>query len=112
MMTVGILSKIGLRQLEQSLRRPLTILLHMHESAGKLNQSLVKIPIRSLTIRQPQFLQNIMRLIEQLTIKAVEITQIMCIQFLAAKLFDSRCNVSALLAHAEQTTVLRPKSKV
>lgn len=53
-----------------------------------------------------------MRLIEQLPVEAVEISEVMRILFLATKLFNPCRDVSALPAHRGQSKVLSLKSKV
>lgn len=95
-----ILFQIHPGQLQQRLRRTTPILLHMHKRTGKLNQSFVEIAIRSTAIRQPKFLQNIVRLVEQLPVEAIEVTQVVGVEFLPLERFNPSRDVSALFAHA------------
>ena len=71
----------------------------MHKSPCQLNQPLVKIPIRTLLIRQPQILQDIMRLIKQLPVETVEKPQIMGIVIASLEGLDHGGNTGALMAH-------------
>ena len=71
-----IFSQICLRELEQGGRWTQAVFLKMHKCAGELDQSLVKIPVRALTVRQPQILQHIMRLVKFLRVEQREVTGI------------------------------------
>jgi len=64
------------RQAQQSARRLTPVFLEMHKSPGQLNEALVKVPNRSFPERQPQGLQNLMRLKELLTVERFEKTQV------------------------------------
>jgi len=65
----GIFFQVRPRQFEQRRCRTQAVLLQMHESAGQLNQSLVEIPIHAVTIRQPQILKNVVRLVKFLLVE-------------------------------------------
>lgn len=95
----GILFKICLGQPQQRLRRTAPILLHMHERTGQLDQTFVEIAIKPAAIRQPKLLQNIVRLVEQLSVETIEVTKIVGVEFLSLERFNPSRDVSALLAH-------------
>src|SRR5450759_867195 len=99
-----ILPQIRLGESEQGRRRFKPVLLQMDKSAGQLNQSLVKIAVKPRPVRQPQFFQNIMRLVKKLPVETLEITEIMSIQFLPAKLLNQLCNLPALFAHTNKVS--------
>jgi hypothetical protein len=55
----------------------------MDERTGQLDEALVKISVDAGLIREPQIFEDIMRLVKKLAIEAVEITEVMGIQFLS-----------------------------
>lgn|ERR1043166_851300 len=73
----------------------------MHESARELNQPLVERAVRFVPVREPQFLQHVVRLVKELPVEAVEESEVVGVQFLPAKGIYELRNVRALLAHAE-----------
>ena len=75
------------------------MLLQMNKRAGKLDESLVKIAIRPLPILQPEFLQSIMRFVEESLVETLEVTEVMGIEISAATGVDPLGNLRALLAH-------------
>src|SRR5579863_6627169 len=77
----------------------------MHKGARQLDQPLVKIPIRSFPVDQPQILENIVRLVKQLAVKAIEITEVMGIQILSLKGLDHLGDPRALVTHAPKITI-------
>lgn len=94
-----IFCQIAARELEERARRAETVLLQMHKSPGELNQSFVEIAIKPAPVRQPQFLQHIVRLVEKLAVKTVEESQVVRIQVLATEGFNALCDLTTLLAH-------------
>jgi len=71
----------------------------MHERPGQLDQSLVEIPVRPFPVRQPKFLQHVMRLIEKLIVEAIKEAKVVSGQFPPLKGCDALCNVPTFLAH-------------
>ena len=69
---VGKILHIRLCQGEQSRSRTQTSLLHMNKSPGELNQALVEQTIGCVPIGQPELLENLVGLVEQLPIKALD----------------------------------------
>ena len=80
----------------------------MDKRARQLDQPLEKISARPFPVRQPKLLQDIMRLVKQLTVETLEVTQIVRVQLLSAKLFDHRRDLAAFFAHAKSLTEAPP----
>jgi hypothetical protein len=95
---IGIRLKIVARQFEQCRSRSKAILLKMNKSAGELNQALVKRAIRPVPVCQPQFLQDVVGLIKQGLIKALEIAQVMGVKAPALAALDQSGDLCALFA--------------
>ena len=72
----------------------------MHKGARQLDQALVKIPVGPPFVGQPQILEDIMRLIKQLAIETVKISEIMRIQVPALKRLDHAGDAGAFVTHA------------
>lgn len=104
----GIFLKIILRQFQQRLRRPASVFLHVHKRTGQLDQALVKISVGTVPVRQPQFLQHVMRFVKKLAVEAIEEAEVMRVQFLSAKLFNACRNMPAFFAHVR---ILSSKSR-
>lgn len=69
-----IFFQICLCELEQGGSGTQAVFLEMHKRAGKLDQSLVKIPVCTVAVRQPQILQHIVRLVKFLHVEQREVT--------------------------------------
>jgi len=93
--------KVGPGQFEQRSSGSKPAFLQMHECPGQLDQSFVKCTIRTVSFRQPERLENIVRLVKQSTIEAFEISEIMRVQILIPASFDQRRNFCAFLAHRQ-----------
>jgi hypothetical protein len=72
----------------------------MHKGAGQLDEALVKIPVGTVFIRKPQIFKDIVRLIKQLAVEAVKITEIMGSEFLSLKRLNHQNNARAFVTHA------------
>jgi hypothetical protein len=92
--------EVGARQLEQRGGGPQAVFLQMHKGAGQLDEALVKIAIGTVFIRKPQILKDIVRLIKELAVEAVEITEVMGSEFLSLKRFNHQDNTRAFVTHA------------
>ena len=64
-----------------------------------------------MLVRQPEFFENIVRLVKQLAIETIEIAEVMSVQFAALKCRDAFRDLAALFAHALQSEALSLKSK-
>src|SRR5262249_39286640 len=71
----------------------------MNESARQLDQSFVESAIRSGALSEPEFFQHIVRFVEKLAIKALEVTEVMGVQVAAVETFDQRGDLAAFLIH-------------
>jgi ArsR family transcriptional regulator, arsenate/arsenite/antimonite-responsive transcriptional repressor len=100
-MLAGILPQIRVCQLEQSCRWFEPVFLQMDEGAGQLNQPFEKIAVHALPIRQPKFFQDVMRLIEELAVKAFKVTQVMRIQIVSLEFVNQLQNLAAFFAHTD-----------
>lgn len=76
-----VLLEIGCGELKQSSRGAKAVLLQMNKRAGELNQPFVKSAVRLLPLRQPKFLQHVVRFVEKTTIETLEITKIVRVIF-------------------------------
>ena len=72
----------------------------MNESAGKLNQAFIEQSGVGATLRQPQVFKNIMGFVKELTIKTVEIADIMGIEIRAGILLNGFGNTFTFATHA------------
>src|ERR1044071_6475574 len=100
-MECGILAQVRAREFEQRRGRLKPLFLQVNESAGQLNQALVKIAVRSFLLRQPHFFKDIVRFVKELAVEAIEVSQVMGIKSLAAKSFNHRGDAWGLAAHRE-----------
>ena len=71
-----IFFEINLRELEHGGSRSQPVLLQMHECTSELDETLVKVTIRTLPVSQPKIFQHIMRLVKLLTIEQHKIAGI------------------------------------
>lgn len=94
-----VLPQIIPRQPEQGRRRLQPLFLQMHERPRQLDKPFVVGVVRAFPVQQPQILQHIVRLIEELLIETLEETDVMGIQCLPPPLLDHRRYLRALLAH-------------
>jgi hypothetical protein len=79
-----------------------TFLLQMDEGAGELNEAFVKEIVRLTPLRQPQLLEDIVRLIKELLIKALEIPQIMRVHVLPAQTLNHGSDAGRFFAHGQK----------
>src|SRR5260370_42498328 len=79
----------------------------MHESAGELNEALVKKSVRQRASSQPKLLQHVMRVVEKLPVKTLQIPKVMGFQNLPVNPLYKKCNFSAFLPHPYS---LKPKA--
>jgi hypothetical protein len=98
-MFMRIFFQVVTGKLEQSGGGTEPVFLKMHERAGELDESLVKISIRAVSVFKPQMLQHIVRLEKKLMVETVEIGEIVCVQFPSLERFDHRGNAGAFFAH-------------
>ena len=76
------------------------ILLKVNEGAGELNQAFVEMIIGLAALTKPEFLQDIVRFVEELFVEAFEIAKVMRIKALAFQRLDHFGDARAFLAHA------------
>ena len=98
-MDARIFFQIRLRQLEQRGGWTQPVFLQMHECARQLDEALVKISVRAVAVGQPQILEHIVRLVKKLAVEAVEIAEVMRVQFLSPEGFDHRGDAGAFVTH-------------
>lgn len=79
----GILLEIALGQFEKGFRGFEPVLLQMHKRACELNEPLEKQIARSLPLGQPKLFENVVGLIIELLVEALEVTQVMGIEFVS-----------------------------
>src|SRR5271154_6001765 len=86
----------------------------MHERARELDESLVKISIRAVSVFEPQIFQHIVRLVEKLAVEAVEIAEVMRVEFVSLEGFDHRGDAGAFVTHGGmlKSNGRSPKAKV
>jgi hypothetical protein len=94
-----IFFKIGAGEFEQRGRRAQPIFLQMNESAGELDEPLIKRIIRPLTIPEPKLLQHIVRLIKKRPVEAFKIPEVMRVQILTPATVDQGRDFGALFTH-------------
>jgi hypothetical protein len=84
------------------------------ERPGELDEALVEPVIGAASAGEPQLLQNIVGFVEEPSVEALEVTEVMGIHPLALALFDEARDLRALLAHPGIVVrePPRPKSKV
>ena len=75
------------------------VFLQMNKCARKLDESLVKISIRAVAVGQPQIFQHVVRLVKKLAVEAVEIAEVMRVEFPSTEGFDHRGNARAFVTH-------------
>ena len=88
LMQSRIFFQIRIRQLKQRRRWAEPIFLQMYKRARELDKPLVKGIVRPFAIGQPQFFQYIVRLKIKLAIEALEISEIMRVQFPSFELLN------------------------
>ena len=71
----------------------------MDEGPGKLNEALIESVFRPLAFREPKFLQHIVSFVEELSIKAFKIPQVMGVQGLPLAALDQGCDLSTFVTH-------------
>jgi hypothetical protein len=104
--------EVASRQLEKRRRGAQAIFLQMNKRASQLNQTSVKRAVGAMPIRQPKFLQHIVRLEEESLVEAFKEPEIVGGQFPSLTAFNQRRNLRALFTHAKKDNVQGPKSKV
>jgi len=75
------------------------LLLQVNERAGQLDQAFVEGIVRSSSTPKPEFLQNIVSLVIQAFVEAVEIAQIMRVEIVSPKRVDARADPVAFPTH-------------
>ena len=75
-MHLAVFCKIRLCQLKKRVAGLQTVLLKVHESAGELDQSFVKVPGRSLSQWQPQIFEDVVSFVEEAAVEIVEIRKV------------------------------------
>jgi hypothetical protein len=60
----------------------------MDEGAGELDEALEEIPVRPAPIRQPKFLQHVMRFVEPAAIETLEVTDVVRVEWSPAAAFE------------------------
>src|SRR5437899_643308 len=101
-MNAGIVFEVASGQFKQSSGRTEAVFLQMNEGARELNKSFVEEVIRLVSLRQPKFLQHVMRLVKKPFVKAFKETEIMRVILLSLATFNQGCNTRALLTHSER----------
>src|SRR5439155_13622611 len=81
------------------------VLLQMHKRPGKLDQPFVKIRLGPLSILEPQIFEDVVRLVEQALVKALEVPEIPGIQILPVAARDQPLDLRALLVLAHRSRV-------
>ena len=74
--------------------------LQMHKGAGELDEALVKIAVRSVSVGEPQFLEHIVGFVVKLAMKALKVAQVVRLQFAPAQAVNQRGYLRTFLAHA------------
>src|SRR6516162_7957600 len=108
-----VLFEVGQRQFEQGNGRLRPPFLYVHERTGQLNQAFIKGAVRAVLVAEPEMFQHLMGFVEKLLVEAMEITEIMRVQFLPLVLGGHLGNAFAL-AHLPslKSKVRSLKSKV
>ena len=86
-------------QSQQSARGTKPILLQMNERSRQLDEPLVKQTFGTLATRQPQRLQNVMRLVEQPPIETGKEPQVVRGPIPALQLRNQNCHLRAFMTH-------------
>src|SRR5437868_5016873 len=95
----GILAQVCSRQFKECRRRLQPLLLQMHESAGQLDESLVKRTVCPVLLWQPYLFENIVGFIKELPVETIKEAQVMSIEMAPPECFDQAGNSGALAAH-------------
>ena len=98
-MFARIFFQVGFCELEQRGGGAQPVFLQMHERARKLYQAFVKITVRAVLVRQPQIFQHVVRLVKKPAVEAVEVAEIMRVEFPSTEGFDHRGDACAFVAH-------------
>src|SRR5437762_2100324 len=72
-----VFRQIGIGQFKEGSRRSGAPLLQVNERARQLNETLKEVAIGAASIDQPEFLQHVVGLIEQLPVETLEVPQVM-----------------------------------
>ena len=83
-----IVTQSGQGEFEECCGRTQAVFLQMHKCAGKLDEPLVKIAIRTAPVRQPQVFQNVMRFVKLLPVKQNKVAGIMRVHTVPGELPD------------------------
>ena len=103
-----IVAQLGFRQLEHSICCAQPAFLEEHKSAGQLDQTLEEIPVGSTAVQQPEIFEDVMGLMESLTVEAVEIGEISRIQSPSRKPCHPSGDDGALVCHSPTLPQIRP----
>jgi ParB family chromosome partitioning protein len=101
--------QVRLRELQQRGGGAQPVFLQMHERARKLDEALVKISIRAVSVFEPQIFQHVVRLVKKLAVEAIKITEVMRVKFMSPEGFDHRGDAGAFVAHGFK---LRPRVRI
>jgi hypothetical protein len=91
--------EIGFRQTQQGDGGLTAKFLNVHESTGQLDESFEEISGDTIAILEPEFLEDIVSLVEQLAIEAIEVTRVVRIESTALKISDTFRYGRRLFAH-------------
>jgi hypothetical protein len=97
--------KIGVGEFEQGGGGAEAVLFQVDEGAGKLNEAFVEGVIDPMAPGQPEFLQDVVRFEVELAVKALEISQVMRVEWLSLKLLDQLRNGAAFFTHFNLLTL-------
>lgn len=92
--------QVVLSQSQQGARRTKPALLQMNERSCQLDESLVKQTFRAFATRQPQRLQNLVRLVEQSPIETSKKSQVVRGPISALQLGNQTRHLRAFMTHA------------
>ncbi len=91
--------KVGQGQFEQCRRRTQMIFLQMHKRTGELNQAFVKRAVRAVFIVQPDVLEDFVRLVKKLVIKAMEIADVILVELVSLMLLHQLGDAFVFATH-------------
>ena len=94
-----IFFEIGVGEFEQCGGRTQPFFLQVHERAGQLDQPLIIGAVRTVFVLKPEIFQHVMRLVKQLAVEAIKITEVVRVKFLSVMMDDHFGDTLALAAH-------------
>ena len=96
---IRILPQVGAREFEQSRRRTKAVFLQMNKSARQLNQPFVKRAVRSVTVRQPEFFQYVVRFVKQAPVEAFQVAEKVRVQVAPSTALNPYGDLRAFFSH-------------